>query len=59
MTIDLANNRRTRHTYNYSPLLMTPLTTGSNTVSGCDDATVIPLSIPIGLIYTVGQWIPK
>lgn len=53
-------NRRVRHTYNYCPLLMTPLATGSNTVSGgSDDAAVISLSIPIGLIHTACQWIPK
>ena len=48
-----------RHTYNYSPLLMTPLAIGSNTVRGCDDAGVIFLPIPIGLMHTVLPGVPE
>lgn len=48
-----------RHTYNYSPLLMTPLAIGSNTVRGCDDAGVIFLPISIGLMHSVLLGVPE
>lgn len=44
-----------RHTYNDSPLLMTPLAIGSNTVRGYEDSVVISLPVPIGLVHAVCQ----
>lgn len=55
MAIDLVVTTEGRHTYNDSPLLMTPLSTGSNTIRGYEDSVVISLPEPIGLIHAVYQ----
>ena len=55
MAIDLVATPGGRHTYHYSPLLMTPLAIESNTIRGYDDSVVISRPVPLSLIHVVGQ----
>lgn len=59
MAIDLVATTGGRHTYNDSPLLMTPLAIGSNAIRGYEDSVVISLPLPAGLTHAPCQEMAK